>query len=92
MANLHRAVGVFLQVVEGVDYDAPDCQPVYLVFALLVPREATEEHLQILASLAEKLIKADLRERLRQASSYAEVQRIFSSEAYPEQQPHPAAV
>ena len=36
----------------GIDFDAVDGQPVDLLFALLVPEESTDEHLQILARLA----------------------------------------
>ncbi len=37
---------------EGVDFDAIDNLPVDLLFVLLVPEAASEEHLQILAELA----------------------------------------
>ncbi len=52
MPDVEKAVGAFVQLVEGVDFDAMDEQPVDLAFALLVPQEATEEHLQLLAKLA----------------------------------------
>jgi PTS system fructose-specific IIC component/PTS system nitrogen regulatory IIA component len=39
----------------GIDYDALDGQPVYLVFMLLVPQTDSEEHLQILKRLSEML-------------------------------------
>ena len=38
-----------------------------LIFVLLVPQEATDQHLQILKMLASKLDQADLREALRKA-------------------------
>jgi PTS system nitrogen regulatory IIA component len=49
VAGLDRTIGVFLRLPGGVDFDAPDGAPVDLVFALLVPKESTEEHLQVLA-------------------------------------------
>lgn len=52
LAGLDRTIGVFLRLPRGVDFDAPDNQPVDLVFALLVPEESTDEHLQVLASIA----------------------------------------
>ena len=52
LAGLDRTLGVFLRLPKGVDFDAPDNQPVDLIFALLVPEESTEEHLQVLASIA----------------------------------------
>jgi PTS system nitrogen regulatory IIA component len=44
-----------------------DRQDVSLLFALLVPEESTEEHLQLLARLAEMFSNERLREQLRQA-------------------------
>ena len=52
LAGLDRTIGVFLRLPRGVDFDAPDGVPVDLIFALLVPKESTEEHLQVLASIA----------------------------------------
>lgn len=51
--GLDGAVAAFIRLDHGVDYDAADEQPVDLVFGLLVPQEATGEHLQILAQIAE---------------------------------------
>ena len=42
-------------------------QPVDLVFALLVPEEATDEHLQLLSALARMFNETELRDRLRDA-------------------------
>jgi nitrogen PTS system EIIA component len=58
-------LGAFLQIEQGVDYDAIDKQPVDLFFALVVPEASTEEHLQILAQLAEIFNDADFRNQLR---------------------------
>ena len=40
---------------KGVDYDALDGEPVYLLFMLIAPREDSEKHLRILKRLAELL-------------------------------------
>jgi PTS system fructose-specific IIC component/PTS system nitrogen regulatory IIA component len=40
---------------KGIDYDALDGQPVYIVFMLLVPQTDSEDHLRILQRLAEML-------------------------------------
>ena len=39
----------------GIDYDALDGQPVYIVFMLVVPQTDSEDHLRILQRLAEML-------------------------------------
>jgi PTS system nitrogen regulatory IIA component len=54
-----------------------DKQNVDLLFALLVPEESTEEHLQILAQLAEMFSDESLRNRLRKASSREELHRLL---------------
>ena len=58
-----------LTLTKGVDFDAPDSQNVDILFALLVPTECNETHLEILAALARKLSDETLREQLREAST-----------------------
>lgn len=65
--NITQALGVFVQLAEGVDCDAIDQQSVSLMFALLVPEESTEEHLQLLARLAQMFSDEALREQLQTA-------------------------
>jgi len=53
MAGLEHPVCAFIKLGAAVDFDATDGQPVDLVFALLVPEDSTEEHLQVLSTIAE---------------------------------------
>lgn len=53
MPEVTAAVGAAVTLQSGVDFDAPDGQPVDLVVGLIVPEKSTEEHLHILAKLAE---------------------------------------
>jgi len=69
MPGLEDSRGAFLQLTTPVEFDALDGQPVDLVFALLVPNDATEEHLQLLAKLATMFKEEPLRERLREAEA-----------------------
>ncbi|MEO5703088.1 MAG: PTS IIA-like nitrogen regulatory protein PtsN [Gammaproteobacteria bacterium] len=69
LKNLEKPLGAFVQLVSGVDFDANDKQPVDLLFALLVPEKSTDEHLQILATLAQMFSDRQLREQLRMAES-----------------------
>jgi nitrogen PTS system EIIA component len=62
-------LGAFVQLQKGVDYDAVDQQPVDLLFALLVPEESTNEHLQVLAQLAEMFSDSERLRKLRRAYS-----------------------
>ncbi|CRX02376.1 Nitrogen regulatory protein [Pseudomonas aeruginosa] len=50
-----------------MDFDALDGAPVDLLFVLLVPEAATEEHLELLRQIAAMLDRADVRDRLRSA-------------------------
>ena len=47
-----EARGAFIRLETAIDFDAVDNEPVDLIFGLLVPTEATNEHLQLLAKLA----------------------------------------
>lgn len=67
-----ETLAAFLQLEKGVDFDAIDKQPVDLLFALMVPENSTEEHLIILAQLAEMLSDEDFRARLREAQNCEE--------------------
>ena len=69
MAGVAVAKGAFIQLRDGIDFGAVDRQPVDLAFALLVPEEATDEHLQLLAKLATMFSNAELCESLRNADS-----------------------
>jgi len=47
-----HAIGAFLKLDNGIDFDSPDDQKTDLIFALMVPEHYTDEHLKILAYLA----------------------------------------
>lgn len=67
MENNDKTVATFIQMENGIDFDAPDSQPVDLFFSLLVPEESTDEHLEILAHLAELFSDEGLVAQLRRA-------------------------
>jgi PTS system nitrogen regulatory IIA component len=60
-------LGALITLEEPIPFDAPDDQPVDLLFVLLVPEEAHQQHLDILATVARLLSKADFCARLRAA-------------------------
>ena len=73
LPGIHKAIGALITLGEGIDYDAPDQQPVDLLFALIVPEESTEEHLQILATLAQSFSSEDTANKLRQCKNIEQV-------------------
>ena len=75
--DVSKALGVFIKTDEAIDFDAIDGEPVDLIFALMVPEDCTEEHLQLLAALAEMFSDPAVRERLRQSNSSAELQETL---------------
>lgn len=71
--NCTATLGALITLTEAVDFDSIDSQPVDILFAMLVPEDAHDEHLQNLAALAGALNDADYRERLRAATSDEEL-------------------
>lgn len=69
VGNLTQTVAGFLRLPHGVDYDAHDGQAVDLIFGLIVPQNATEDHLKLLAAVAEKFSDEAFCQRLRAADS-----------------------
>jgi PTS system nitrogen regulatory IIA component len=77
MAHVRQAVGAFIRLREGVDFDAIDDRSVDLAFALLVPQEATEVHLQLLAQLAAMFGNERFCDQLRQAQSAGQLLELI---------------
>ena len=77
--GLKDALGAFLRLSAPVPFDAPDGKPVNLVFALLVPEQATERHLQILSELAQMFSDRTLRESMSAAADAAGLHQLISS-------------
>ena len=67
--NCTGTVGALITLAEPIDFDAIDSQPVDILFAMLVPEDAHDEHLQTLATLAGALNNPEYRQRLRRAQS-----------------------
>lgn len=65
MSALEKPLCAFVKLDEPIDFDASDGQPVDLVFTLLVPEESTEEHLQVLSTIAEIFSNAGISKALR---------------------------
>ncbi len=67
--NCTGTIGTLLKLAEPIDFDAVDNEPVDLVFALIVPEESHEDHLQTLAALAERFTNPKVVRQLREAQS-----------------------
>lgn len=78
MTGLKNARGAFIRLEDGIDFDAIDNQPVNLIFALLVPEAATEEHLKLLATLAGLFSQDNVCQSLRDSTVPEQAMQIIS--------------
>lgn len=79
LEQLEQTLGCFFRLKEAVNFEAPDNQPVDLVFTIIIPEEATEEHLVILSSLASIFSRAEVCDQIRNADSREEIAAIIQS-------------
>jgi len=79
MEGLEQTVGGFIQLKPGINFDAPDNQPVDLVFGLLVPESADAEHLALLSSIAQFFNNAENCAQLRAAKDNKILLKILIS-------------
>ena len=73
IVGLTKGTAVVLITDCAIDFDAIDQQPVDIFFALLVPHEEIEGHLQTLSSVATKLNNIDVVQQIRAAQTPEEV-------------------
>ena len=78
LKNGKKTLAAFIQLESAVDYDAVDKAPVDLLFALIVPEDSTEEHLQTLAKLAEMFSDTTTLHKLRQSNTPSEMYSILT--------------
>lgn len=76
---LKTAIAAFVRIKEPIDFDAPDNKPVSLVFVLLVPEQATGEHLEILSHLAQRFSEKTVREALLNCEKAEDVQCLLAA-------------
>ena len=77
--GLKDALGAFFRLGQPIPFDAPDGNPVTLVFVLLVPEKATEKHLQILSELAQMFCDKSLREAMGRAGDAAALHQLITA-------------
>ena len=77
LKDSNHTTAALIQLNHGIDFDAVDNQPVDLLFALVVPDKATEEHLKILALLAAMFKEDELRAQLREAKSPEDIMQLI---------------
>ena len=77
--GLKNAVGALVRMKAPIPFDAPDGQGVSLIFLLMVPDRATDQHLQILAELAEMFSDKPFRELLMTAEAAIDIHALIAN-------------
>ena len=80
--GLDRMQPVYIRLKYPIPFDAPDRKFVSDILVLLVPKQAAEEHLKILAEASQMFSDSHFREQLHLCKHPLEVKRLF--EAWPE--------
>ena len=74
-----KPLGTLVTLEQAIDFDAPDDKPVDLLFALLVPGEAHQQHLDILANVARLFSQGSFCQQLRAAKNSEELFTVATS-------------
>lgn len=77
--NCTHPIGSLITLDSPIDFEAPDDIPVDLLFVLLVPQEAHQQHLDILASIAGLFQQPEFCQQLRAAQTPADLFAIATS-------------
>ena len=76
--GLKEAAAAFVRLAEPIAFDAPDGRPVSILVVLLVPEQATQQHLDILSELAQMLSDKAFRENLLKATDPSVTQTLLA--------------
>jgi PTS system nitrogen regulatory IIA component len=77
ITGISEPIVVLICTKVPIVFGAPDHKPVSMLFVILVPEHAHEEHLQILATVSEMFSDKVFRDRLSAATEPAAIQRLF---------------
>jgi len=76
--TLQEAIGIFVRTKVPIAFDAPDGNPVNIIFLLLVPEKATDQHLQTLSELAQMFSDRNFRDALLKAADATTIHQLFT--------------
>ncbi len=75
--GLTHFFGAFARLARPIDYQAIDDSPVDLVFLLLIPADAENEHVATLAAISRRLRNAEVLAGVRKAESAAALHQLL---------------
>jgi PTS system nitrogen regulatory IIA component len=76
--GLKQPLAAFVRLAEPIPFESPDGQPVSLLIFLLVPEQATQQHLEILSEIAQLLSDREARERLHTEEDRESLHRLLT--------------
>lgn len=77
--GLAQALLAYMRPRTPLPFDAPDGKPVASIIVILIPEHATDQHLKLLAEVAEMFQERRFRDRLAACGNAADARRIFTS-------------
>jgi nitrogen PTS system EIIA component len=77
--GLKNAIAAVVQLETPIAFDAADGAPVTLLVFLLVPENATEEHLEILSEVAELLSDEGIRQELQTSTDAQKLHQVLAT-------------
>ena len=77
--GLKQPSAAFMRLQGPIEFAAPDGEPVSILIFLLVPEKATQQHLEILSSIAQLLSDADERQTLLSSTDSSKVCDLLQS-------------
>ena len=77
--GLTRFFGAFVRLARPIDFQAIDDSPVDLVFLLLIPADAENEHVATLAAISRRLRNAEVLAGVRKADTAAALHQLLVS-------------
>lgn len=79
MPQCYAAAGAFVRTRVAIPFDAPDRKPVSLFLGLVVPKQAAERHLQLLAAAAGMFSERTFRDELRASTEPGTVRDLLAA-------------
>ena len=76
--GLKQPLAAFMRLAEPIPFESPDGKPVALLIFLLVPEQATQQHLEILSEIAQLLSDRDMREGLATLATPEAVHQLLT--------------
>lgn len=81
--GLKQPIAAFMRLKNAIDFAAPDGEPVSILIFLLVPEKATQQHLEILSSIAQLLSDSDARQFLSSSNEPSKVCHLLQQWGLP---------